>query len=227
MAITLAFDIYGTLIDTHGVTDQLRPQVGDQAPAFSQYWRDKQLEYTFRRGLMQQYQAFPVCTRQALDYTCQHFQAAIPEQERQALMEAYRTLPAFEDVSTALEQLQAAGIRLYAFSNGTAAAVNTLLEHAGIQRYFLDVVSVDEIQSFKPDPAVYKHFLLRTGSDAQESWLISSNPFDVIGSLAAGMHSAWVQRSPAAVYDPWEFTPTTTVTNLHELADYFQHLQPS
>lgn len=219
---TLAFDIYGTLIDTHGVTDMLRAHVGDAAPAFSQYWRDKQLEYTFRRGLMQRYNPFPVCTRQALDYTCAHFRAEIAEHERQALMEAYRTLPAFADVAGALDQLRAAGLRLYAFSNGTALAVKTLLEHAGIEEYFLDIVSVDEVHSFKPDPAVYRHFLQRAGSAAGDTWLISSNPFDVLGALGAGLKSAWLRRSPQAVFDPWELEPTTSVSDLHGLVEYFQ-----
>ncbi|RMF46291.1 MAG: haloacid dehalogenase type II, partial [Deltaproteobacteria bacterium] len=50
---TLAFDVYGTLIDTHGVLTALEKLVGDKALAFSNSWRDKQLEYSFRKGLMQ------------------------------------------------------------------------------------------------------------------------------------------------------------------------------
>jgi 2-haloacid dehalogenase len=63
MAITLAFDVYGTLIDTAGVTQALEKYVGDKASAFSSLWREKQLEYSFRRGLMQNYQSFAVCTQ--------------------------------------------------------------------------------------------------------------------------------------------------------------------
>ncbi|MBD3610314.1 MAG: HAD-IA family hydrolase, partial [Gammaproteobacteria bacterium] len=70
MSTTIAFDVYGTLIDTHGVKLVLEKHVGEQATAFSNLWRDKQLEYSFRRGLMQNYQNFAVCTRNALDYTC-------------------------------------------------------------------------------------------------------------------------------------------------------------
>jgi hypothetical protein len=69
MAITLAFDVYGTLINTHGVLTALEGLVGDRAKAFSNTWRDKQLEYSFRKGLMQNYETFAVCTSQALDYT--------------------------------------------------------------------------------------------------------------------------------------------------------------
>ena len=52
MATTLAFDVYGTLINTHGVLSLLDDMIGDNAQAFSNTWREKQLEYSFRRGLM-------------------------------------------------------------------------------------------------------------------------------------------------------------------------------
>ena len=66
MATTLAFDVYGTLINTHGVVSLLENMIGDNAHAFSTTWREKQLEYSFRRGLMQNYVLFSVCTEQAL-----------------------------------------------------------------------------------------------------------------------------------------------------------------
>ena len=44
MSTTVAFDVYGTLIDTHGVISTLQNIVGDKAVQFSHTWRDKQLE---------------------------------------------------------------------------------------------------------------------------------------------------------------------------------------
>ena len=64
---TIAFDIYGTLIDTDSMVSQLHEWVGSRAETFSKTWRSKQLEYSFRRGLMRQYENFEVCTRQALE----------------------------------------------------------------------------------------------------------------------------------------------------------------
>ncbi|MEZ5480428.1 MAG: haloacid dehalogenase type II [Thiolinea sp.] len=214
---TLAFDVYGTLIDTHGVVTALQSMVGTQAPAFSQTWRDKQLEYSFRRGLMQRYQTFAVVTRQALDYTCQHYGLDLSAAQRDELMALYRVLPAFADAEPALQALKAAGHRLYAFSNGTAAAVEQLLVHAGIRDYFLGVVSVDDLQTFKPNPAVYQHFLQQATARAEDSWLISGNPFDVLGALNSGMHAAWIRRSPAVVFDPWEQAPDRVLGGLGEL----------
>lgn len=60
---TIAFDVYGTLIDTDGVVSRLREWIGSQADVFSQTWRSKQLEYSFRRGFMRRYENFAVCTR--------------------------------------------------------------------------------------------------------------------------------------------------------------------
>ena len=217
MAITLAFDVYGTLIDTHGVVVKLTERVAELAPEFSQTWRDKQLEYSFRRGLMQNYQTFAVCTQQALDYTCAYYKTNISAEDKLQLLESYRSLPVFDDVTQSLIDLKQTGFRLYAFSNGNQDAVEALLNNAGISGYFLGVVSVDDLKSFKPNPAVYSHFLRQSGATAGNAWLISSNPFDVIGAVSHGMRGAWVQRTPDAIFDPWGIEPTTTVTSLLQL----------
>ena len=102
MSLTLGFDIYGTLIDPHGVVLKLGDLVGDDAVEFSNLWRSKQLEYTFRKGLMRQYQDFAVCTRQALDYTDTVFASGLDDAAKQSLMQVYRVLPAFDDVEASL-----------------------------------------------------------------------------------------------------------------------------
>ena len=219
MVTTLAFDVYGTLIDTHGVVTLLEELVGDKAKDFSRIWRDKQLEYSFRKGLMQNYETFAVCTRQSLDYTCASYGATLSAEQKKELMAIYRVLPAFDDAKEGLTRLKETGNRLFAFSNGAAEALEILLNNAGIRELFLGVVSVDDIKSFKPNPAVYSHFLRKSGATGAESWLISCNPFDVIGAISAGMKSAWVRRSPEAIFDPWGIEPTITVGSLVELDD--------
>jgi 2-haloacid dehalogenase len=219
MAITLAFDVYGTLIDTHGVVAKLEEIVGDRARDFSSTWRDKQLEYSFRRGLMQNYETFAVCTRDALDFTSRRYAIDMTSGQKQALLDIYRELPAFDDVGDALADLAARDCRLFAFSNGSAEAVETLLSAAGIRNLFLGVVSCDDLRSFKPNPAVYAHFLRQAQATGDEAWLISGNPFDVIGAISAGMRGAWVQRSEDSIFDPWGIEPTITIKSLAELGD--------
>ncbi|MDX2493549.1 MAG: haloacid dehalogenase type II [Desulfuromusa sp.] len=218
MTTTLAFDVYGTLIDTQGVSTALQKLVGNKAMDFSRAWRDKQLEYSFRRGLMQNYETFAVCTSQALDYTCAYYKTPLTADQKTDLLSIYRVLPAFKDVKEGLTQLKATGFRLYAFSNGAADALEMLLSSAGIRDFFLGVVSVDDLKSFKPNPGVYSHFLRKSKATGDRAWLISSNPFDVIGAISSGMKSAWVRRSPDAVFDPWGIDPTITVNSLTELS---------
>jgi 2-haloacid dehalogenase len=219
MAITLAFDVYGTLIDTHGIVTALEKYAGDKATEFSRAWREKQLEYSFRRGLMRNYQSFAVCTRDALDFTGAYFKVPLSREAKEELLGAYRILPAFDDVADGLASAKKSEFRMFAFSNGNRDAVEALLSHARIRDYFMDVVSVDEIKSFKPNPDVYRHFLTRAGASGTDTWLISSNPFDVIGAVSSGMRAAWVKRSPDALFDPWGIEPTLTVHNLLGLAE--------
>jgi len=217
MPTVLAFDVYGTLIDTHGVVIKLQEFVGDTAEEFSRVWREKQLEYSFRRGLMRTYENFGVCTSQALDYTNASLNVGLTADQKTALLTEYRSLPAFNDVQESLVGLRADGHSLYAFSNGTADAVETLLLAAGIRDLFDGVVSVDDCQTFKPNPDVYKYLLNTTATSAGETWLISSNPFDVIGAVSSGLRGVWVRRFAESTFDPWGIEPTVTISSLHAL----------
>lgn len=219
MTFTLAFDVYGTLINPHGIVTELQKNIGDEAQAFSQLWRDKQLEYSFRRGLMNEYTDFGECTVQALNYAAKYLNITLGPKTKQEIIDKYGTLPAFADVSEGLEKLRRYGHKLYAFSNGKASAVESLLVHANLLDYFSDIISADEIKTFKPNPAIYDHFLKRSKCKIDSAWLVSSNPFDVIGAVNFGMRAAWIQRSPDAVFDPWGIEPTVTSTNIINLSD--------
>lgn len=217
MPITLALDIYGTLIDPLAIKTALIAHVGDDAAAFAGLWRTKQLEYSFRRGLMGEYRDFTHVTRAALDFACATFSIKFSTDDAAALMDRYRALDPFPDAAPALNALSEIGVALHAFSNGVADDIDALLRHAGLANTISSIVSADEIATFKPDPRLYRHFLARAGSPAQTTWLVSSNPFDVIGAAACGWHTAWVRRDANTVFDPWDHAPTVTVASLEDL----------
>ncbi len=217
MPITLALDIYGTLINPLAVKTALAAHVGDDAAAFAELWRTKQLEYSFRRGLMGDYRDFAHVTRAALDFTCATFSIVLRADDATALMNHYRALDPFPDAAPALNALSEIGVALHAFSNGVADDIDALLRHAMLANTISSIVSADEVRTFKPDPRLYRHFLARAGSSAQLTWLVSSNPFDVIGAAACGWQTVWVRRNENAVFDPWEHAPTAVVSSLEEL----------
>jgi len=124
----------------------------------------------------------------------------------------------FPDVLPALEALKSLGCRLLAFSNGVENSLRALLGKAGVLSSFEAVVSVDDIKTFKPNPDVYDYLVSRGDSACGDTWLISVNPFDLIGAKAAHLRGAWVRRNSETVFDPWEFEPDIVISDLLELA---------
>lgn len=220
----LGFDVYGTLVDPLALAEPLRALAGEQAIQFASVWRTKQLEYSFRRGLMRRYADFDVCTRQALRYTQQTLCCELPESDQDRLLEAYLYLPMFPEVAASLATLKAQGLRLVVFSNGVEASIRALLTNAGVLPLLEDVVSVDDLRTFKPDPEVYAYLARRAGRVPNETWLVSSNAWDVIGAKAAGLRAVWVKRQSDMVFDPWEVEPDIVVSSLDELPARFAKL---
>jgi 2-haloacid dehalogenase len=215
----LGFDVYGTLIDPFSIEEHLRPLFGDRAKEASELWRTKQIEFTFRRALMKKYQDFNVCTAQALTYVSAQLAVPLSPDDHRTLLDQYLRLPAYPDTLGGLQMLQDCDFKLIAFSNGTAETVGGLLQSGGIARCFSGIVSVDELQTFKPNPIVYEHLVQHARVPRDSVWLISSNTFDVIGAKACGLRAAWVQRDSTRVFDPWEFSPDIVVRNLQELSE--------
>ena len=218
MPVAIALDVYGTLVDPLAMEDRLRPVVGELAAPVAKLWREKQLEYTFRRGLMRRYENFDVCTEQALDYAVEALGVELSSEERQHLIREYTNLSPFADVVPGLQSLKEAGHTLVAFSNGVEATLRTLLERAGLLPLLDGVVSVDDLSTFKPDPEVYRYLCRKLDRPPSEVWLVSSNPFDVIGGKSTGLNAAWVKRNPAALFDPWDVEPDLVVEDLQSLS---------
>src|SRR5215210_633173 len=216
----IGFDIYGTLVDPLEMNEHLQPVVGEKlADRFSELWRNKQIEYTFRRALMRKYEDFGVCTRQALVHAAGVLGVDLTGEERERLIEEYQNLSPFPDVIPGIEALNSKGHTLVAFSNGVEATARTLLDRAGVLEHLHGVISVDDVKTFKPDPEVYHYLARRLGTEPSETWLVSSNPFDVIGAKATGLMAAWIQRKPDARFDPWEIEPDLVVPDLQTLAE--------
>lgn len=218
MTIGVGIDVYGTLVDPLGMSSYLRPLIGDQADRVAELWRTKQLEYSFRRAAMGRYQNFDLCTRDALVWVAASLKLHWTKEVIASMLEQYKKLNAYPDAFSGLTSLQRLGYTLYAFSNGVESSLRQVLEHAGLRACLEGIVSVDEIGTFKPDPRVYLHLVKRLGTAPADTWLVSSNPFDVIGAKAAGLKAAWIKRNAAQIFDPWDIEPDLVASDLNDLA---------
>ena len=215
----IALDVYGTLIDTSGVLSLLQELVGEQAQKFADLWRSKQLEYSFRRGLMNQYVDFSIVTKEALVYSCQVFKIELDADAINRLLHQYRILPSFDDAQQGVELLKQSGHSVYAYSNGSRKAITELLTQAEVLPLLDGVVSMEDVKTFKPNPIGYQHFCQSANADPQNAWLVSGNNFDVIGAKSYGMQAAWLRRSNQSVIDPMGFDPTITISTLSDLSN--------
>ena len=62
----IVFDAYGTLYDVQSVLALTTELCGDKGEAVTQIWRLKQLEYSWLRGLMGDYEDFWSITRRSM-----------------------------------------------------------------------------------------------------------------------------------------------------------------
>lgn len=214
---TLAFDVYGTLINTSSLGEHLRPYLGKKTKAFMNLWRNKQLEYSFRRSLMEQYAPFSTCTKDGLLFTCKAFGVKFDDKKIQEILKSYKYLKAFKDVKVGLRELQNSSYRLYAFSNGLKKDVKTLLKANDLLDFFDDIVSVDDIKVFKPSPKAYEYFCKYTNSKPKDSYLISSNSFDILGATNYKMGALWCQRDKENIMDSWLKTDILTVNKISKI----------
>jgi 2-haloacid dehalogenase len=219
MAIGIGIDVYGTLVDPLEMNVHLRPLVGAAAEKLADLWRTKQLEYTFRRASMGKYENFDVCSRQALMFAFESLQIDLSAANRERLIEQYRSLSAYPDIVSGLQKLKEAGYQAVAFSNGVEATLRNLLQRAKILPHLQGIVSVDDLFTFKPDPRVYFHLAQRLGCPVNHTWLVSSNPFDVIGAKSAGLRAAWIKRKAELVFDPWNIHPDLLARDLNDFAE--------
>jgi 2-haloacid dehalogenase len=173
---------------------------------------------------MDRYVDFDTVTTQALRYVATRLGVELDAQAEQALLTAYLQLPAFPDVVPGLDMLKSSGRTLVALSNGTERSLARLLENARIAGYFESILSVERVRTFKPAPSVYALLRDASGRYPQQSWLVSGNPFDVIGAKAQGFGAAWLRRDPGSVFDPWEFSADIVAGTLPELCRELQRL---
>ena len=54
---------------------------------------------------------------------------------------------------------------------------------------FKALITVQEIEVFKPDKKAYEHLAKKVGKqqDLESIWLVTANPFDVVGARSAGI----------------------------------------
>src|ERR1700756_335010 len=132
MPRTFVFDAYGTLFDVHAAIGQYRAAAGPDADRFSEFWRTKQLEYSWTLTLAGRYLDFWTLTERALDLAFARF-SSVDKALKPKLLGAYLALDAFPDARAILRDLKARGDATAILSNGSPKMLAAAVEKAGIR----------------------------------------------------------------------------------------------
>lgn len=208
----IAFDLYGTILSPASIATQLERLYGkDKAASIAAQARIYQLEYSWRVSSMQggslrgkAYKNFSDLTRWSFKHAASEAGVSMSQADEDAVLDAYNGLDTFEDASTGLAALsESKDVDGYIFSNGTMSMLTSSISTSpGLAQSSTafpadKVVSVDSIGVFKPDPRAYglmQETAQKANPDMMDIWLVSSNPFDIVGAANAGWKTAWVGR---------------------------------
>jgi 2-haloacid dehalogenase len=191
----IVFDAYGTLLDTGSITAACERHFPGRGAQLTNFWRVRQLEYSWLRSLMGRYADFWQVTAEALDYSCAALGLPLAPAVRDELLHGYLTLRPFTEVLGALAQLQ--GQRRLVLSNGTPAMLEAGLMHAGLLPHLEAVLSAAPLGIYKPAPEVYAMATVHLGCAPVDVLFVSANGWDIAGATAFGLTTCWLNRANA------------------------------
>lgn len=214
------FDAFGTLFKVKLPVEKLDQLTKGKGVELLDIWRQKQLEYTWLRGLMDDYVSFDQVTEEALSYAMRELKVEKP-QIFDLLMPVYRQPEAFSDVLPGLKALHSAGYKLAILSNGTKAMLEVGVTKTGLSQFISTIFSVEDVKTFKPHPKVYQMSADFFNLDKSAFLFFSSNRWDIAGAATFGFATAWVNRATLVpeVLGP---TPSYELASLKDLSDILQ-----
>lgn len=213
----VAFDAF-PIFDPRPVfalTTELVPGKGEELVGL---WRTRQFEYTWLRTLSGHYVDFPTVTRDALEFAAKSLKVELSPSTRLRLLDSYFQLKAWPDVVPALRRLKEAGLRLGFLSNFSHAMLATNIKSAGLDGYFEQLLSTDQVRAFKPDSRSYRMGVDAFGLAPGEIVFAAFAGWDAAGAKSFGYPTFWVNRQNG-VEEELEVHPDA-VGGIDELANF-------
>ncbi len=211
------FDAYGTLFDFNSAASAARSELGTDWQHVSDLWRQKQLQYTWLRGLAGHHADFWQVTGDALEFALATLRLDRPGL-RERLMNLYLQLGTYPEVPETLRRLKATGRKLAILSNGTPAMLDAIVHSSGLELLFDAVLSVEEVGVYKPHPSVYALATERMRIAPLRICFLSSNAWDAFSAKAFGLRVVWCNRFGQAP-ERIPATPDGEISDLSVLPD--------
>lgn len=203
------FDVVETLLSLDPVAEQLDPLGIPLELFFARLLRDG-----FAHAAAGTYQPFAKLAEAAVTALATDATSA----QREAVVDAFKELPAHPDAEPALAALADAGIEAHTLTNGGAESTDQLLARSGLRRYIGRVLSVEDVSRWKPAPEAYRYAVGALDSDAGDIALVAVHSWDIHGASRVGLTTGWCSRLEGS-FPPVFDAPTVTGADLSEVVD--------
>jgi 2-haloacid dehalogenase len=188
----VAFDVVETLFSL----EPLRPRL--QAVGLPAHSLDAWYTRLIRDGMALDatgvYKPFRDVARAALEGLLAEHGQPIQTAQVDGVMAGFAELPAFPDVKPAFQRLRAAKVRVVLLTNGNADLTRKLLDRNELADLVERVISIDEVQHWKPNRAVYTYALKVIDVAPERLAMTAVHSWDLQGAAQAGLTTAWVSR---------------------------------
>jgi 2-haloacid dehalogenase len=106
--------------------------------------------------------------------------------------------PAVEGMARIVEELDAAGVPLFAITNFSGEFWRAWVpQHQALFGRFRDIVVSGDEKLVKPDPAIYDLALRRFGLEGPDAVFVDDSPANIEGARNAGIHGVLFTDAPA------------------------------
>lgn len=212
---TLFFDVNETLLDTTELNRVVAQRLGDR-PERAEAWFTSLLHHSLVESVTGSWHNFGDIAEAVLQMTATRYGITLPA-DATPLADIIAAMPAHPDVAAGLSALQQQGFTLVALTNSSAALAEKQLSSAGLARLFTRLLSVEQVQVYKPDLKVYQWAMQEMDQPASQCMMVAAHGWDVGGAKRAGMKTAFVTRKGQALY-PLAPAPDLIVSDIGALA---------
>src|SRR3954447_4234324 len=191
------FDCYGTLVDWEGGLGTFLYSLalwdGDPAPDPGRVMRERWEAIQFEIVSGAEYRTYKHVLAESLRAWCDERGYPWDERDGEALVRAMRSWQPFPDTRPALSRVREAGVRLVIVSNTDRDIVEHTLRQ--IELPFDDVVTAEDVRSYKPADPHFEEALRRIGEPPERVLHVAFGfKYDIGPAQRHGMATGWVNR---------------------------------
>ena len=182
------------IFDPRPIFQKVRDLFPERAPQLNEIWNSKQFSYQWLRVAGNKYKNFWDLTEDALVFAATACGVHLQEDDVRSIMNEYNVINVWPDVIPALQQLRSMGLKTCILSNMTAGMLNVGIHNSNTGGLFDHILSTDQKQTFKPDPAAYQMAVDTLELRKEEILFVAFAGWDMAGAKWFGYPTFWANR---------------------------------